>query len=280
MMKRFLVSFLAGVVLAGAVQAQTIERIKETGLLKLGYRIDAAPLSYQAEDGSPGGYTPLVCVELAQGILNSIKIPNMDVEFVAVGMQDQYEKVAAGEIDLLCGASTITLTRREIVDFSIPTFADGTTVILPLNAAEDLTQLAGKKLGVRRESTTETALNNTLSSSATFAEVVRFNDHSAAMKAMENGELDAYFGDQSILTGLWLNSPQRENLKIGNDLLTIEKHGLAMARGDTEFRLLVDSLLSSMYARGVMQAIFEKALPGVQPGDIHRAVFTMAPIIK
>ena len=279
-MKRFLMPLLAGVLLAGAAQAQTIDRIKETGMLKLGYRLDAAPLSFQAEDGGPAGFSPMVCVELAQGILNTIKIPNMDVEFVAVGMQDQFEKVAAGEIDLLCGASTITLKRRELVDFSIPTFADGTTVMLPINGSEDFAQLTGKKLGVRRGSTTETALNNTLASTATFAEVVRFNDHAAAMAAMENGELDAYFGDQSILAGLWLSSPVRGNLKLSTNLLTIEKHGLAMARGDTEFRLLVDRLLSNMYARGVMQAIFQQALPGVQPGEIHRAIFTMAPIIE
>ncbi len=279
-MKRFLVSLLAGVVLAGAAQAQTIDRIKETGTLKLGYRLDAAPLSFQTEDGSPSGYTPMVCAELAQGILNAIKIPNLDVEFVAVGMQDQFEKVAAGEIDLLCGASSITLGRREIVDFSIPTFADGTTVMLPVDGSESFADLAGKKLGVRRESTTETALNNTLASTATFAEVVRFNDHAAAMTAMESGEIDAYFGDQSILATLWLNSPKRDDIKVSNNLLTVEKHGLAMARGDTEFRLLIDRLLSTMYAIGAMQGIFQQTLPGVQPGDIHIAIFTMAPIVE
>ncbi len=279
-MKRFLMPLLAGVFLAGAAQAQTLDRIKETGTLKLGYRLDAAPLSFQAEDGNPAGYTPMVCAELAQGILTVAQIPNLDVEFVPVGMQDQFEKVAAGEIDLLCGASTITLGRREIVDFSIPTFADGTTVMLPLNGSDSFADLAGKKLGVRRDSTTETALNNTLASTATFAEVVRFNDHSAAMKAMENGELDAYFGDQSILATLWLKSEHRDNIKVSNNLLTIEKHGLAMARGDTEFRLLIDRLLSSMYAVGAMQGIFQQTLPGVQPGDIHRAIFTMAPIVE
>jgi polar amino acid transport system substrate-binding protein/glutamate/aspartate transport system substrate-binding protein len=279
-MKRFLMALLAGVLLAGASQAQTIDRIKETGLLKLGYRLDAAPVSFQTEEGGPAGFSPMVCAELAQGILNTIKIPNLDVEFVPVSMQDQFDKVAAGEIDLLCGASTITLGRREIVDFSIPIFADGTTVMLPLNGSENFAELSGKKLGVRRDSTTETALNNTLASTATFAEVVRFNDHAAAMKAMENGELDAYFGDQSILATLWINSPQRDNMKVGNNLLTVEKHGLAMARGDSEFRLMIDRLLSSMYARGAMQGIFQQALPGVQPGDIHRAIFTMAPIIE
>lgn len=279
-MKQFLIPLLAGALFAGAAQSQTLDRIKEAGVIKFGYRVDAAPLSYQTEEGGPAGYSPLVCAELAQGIVDTLKIPNLDVEFVPVGVQDRFEKVAAGEIDLLCGAATITLSRREMVDFSIPTFADGTTVLLPINGSEDLSDLSGKKLGVRRDTTTETALTNTLAATATFAEVVRFADHQAAIKAMENGELDAYFADQSILASLWLNSPQRANMKMGTDLLTIEKQGLAMARGDTEFRLLVDRLLSVLYVRGAMQAIFQETLPGVQPGEIHRAVFSMAPIIE
>ncbi len=277
-MKRFIMPILAGIVMATTAQAQTLERIKETGLLRLGYRVDAPPLSFQAADGNPGGYSPTICVELAQGILNTIKIPNMDVEFVPVGVQDRFDKVAAGEIDLLCGAASITMSRREKVDFSIPTFADGTTVLLPVGGSDNFADLSGKKLGVRRDTTTEEALTNTLADIKVFAEVVRFADHKAAMEAMEKGELDAYFGDQSILAGLWIGSPQRDKFKLGANLLTIEKHGLAMARGDTEFRLLVDQLLSRMYRTGVMQAIFQQTLPGVQPGDIHRAMFTMAPI--
>ncbi|MDA5556881.1 amino acid ABC transporter substrate-binding protein [Shimia sp. MMG029] len=277
-MKSLLSLIVATALLAGAASAQTIDRIKETGQLKLGYRVDAAPLSFQAEDGNPGGYTPLVCAELAQGILNTIKIPNLDVEFIAVDAKDQFEKVAAGEIDLLCGAATITLSRRAVVDFSIPVFADGTSILLPLNAPDNFAELAGKKLGVRRDTTTEAALNNTLTAAGLFAEVVRFADHEVAMAALEGGELDAYFADQSILAALWLSSEQRGNLKLSNAILTVEQHGLAMARGDTEFRLMVDGILSAMYARGVMQKIFETTLPGIQPGEFLRAMFTMAPI--
>lgn len=277
-MKAILSFVVASVLLAGAATAQTIDRIKETGQLKLGYRLDAAPLSFQTEDGKPDGYTPVVCAELAQGILNSIKIPNLDVEFIPVGADDRFAKVASGEIDLLCGAATITLARRAIVDFSIPVFADGTSILLPLNGAENFEDLAGKKLGVRASTTTESALSNTLTSAGMFAEVVRFTSHEDGLQALVDGEIDAYFADQSILATLWVASPDRGNLKMSNAILTVEQHGLAMARGDTEFRLLVDGLLSQMYARGAMQRIFEATLPALKPGEILRAMFTMAPL--
>ncbi|CUH51561.1 amino acid ABC transporter substrate-binding protein [Shimia marina] len=277
-MKSFMTALLAGVLIASAAGAQTIDRIKETGILKLGYRTDAAPLSFATEDGSPNGYTPNVCVEVAQGIVQILQIENLDVEFVPVTTEDRFEKVAKGEIDLLCGAATITLARRNLVDFSIPVFADGTSVLLPLNGSESFADLAGKKLGVRTGTTTEAALSATLTAAAILAEVVRFEDHVSAMKAMESGELDAYFADQSILAGLWLSSPEQQNLRLGQNLLSIEQHGLAMARGDTDFRLLVDAILSQLYAQGVMQKIFGATMPGIQPGEILRAMFTLAPI--
>lgn len=277
-MKTLFTAFLATVFLTGAASAQTLDRIKSTGVLKLGYRIDAQPLSYQDADGNPAGYSPLVCATLAQGILDTLQIGNLDVEFVEVDAADRFEKVVSGEIDLLCGAASITLGRRGDVDFSIPTFVDGTSILLPVDAPEGLSDLIGKKLGVRRDTTTETTLNTSLAASEVEAEVVRFADHTAAMAAIENGEIDAYFADQTILAGLWLASPEQGKLKLANELLTLEKHGLVMARGDTEFRLMVDRLLSQMFYRGDMQRTFQQIMPGVQPGDALQALFALSPI--
>ena len=92
-------------------------------------------------------------------------------------------------------------------------------------------------------------------------------------------EIDAYFADQSILASLRLTSPEAAKLKMSNEILTIEKHGLAMARGDADFRLLVDAALSRMYARGSMQKVFQELLPGVQPGQGLRAMYVIAPIL-
>ena len=42
--------------------------------------------------------------------------------------------VEDGAVDLLCGANTVTLTRREIVSFSIPIFPSGTGALLSADA--------------------------------------------------------------------------------------------------------------------------------------------------
>lgn len=279
-MLKLIFPFLAGAFLALPASAQTLDRIKETGQLNLGFRTDAAPLSFQRASGEPAGYAPQVCVHVGQAIANVLKMDNLQANFVAVDAANRFDKVANGDIDLLCGAATITLSRREHVDFSAPIFVDGTAILQMKGAPGTFADMAGKKLGVRGDTTTQEALENSLKSAGMEAEVVTFVSHDAGIAAMENKEIDAYFADQSILAGLFFNSDKADNFQMSNEILTIEKQGLALARGDAEFRLLVDTALSELYANGTMQKIFADAIPGVQPGLAMRALYVIAPTVE
>jgi len=278
-MRTITFSMLAMALLALPASAQTLERIKQTGELKLGYRTDAAPLSFSDERGKPAGYSPLVCAGVAQAIATELQMSDLLATFHPVDATDRFDKVASGEIDLLCGAATITLSRRELVDFSVPTYVDGTAVMLPKEAGEDLSALIGKKVGVRSGTTTLDALNNTMQKAGVDADVVRFADHQAGLAAMQKGEIDAYFADQSILFYLAYSYDATQSFKVTNEILTIEKHGLAMARGDADFRLLVDRAISGLFENGTMADLFQQALPGAKPGAAIQAMGLMSPTV-
>ncbi len=278
-MLRFLLAPMACLCLAAPLAAQTLDRIKETGQLRLGFRTDAAPLSFDDPDGNPAGYSPLLCGKLAQGITNALEMENLNVTFVPVDAENRFDKVVAGEIDLLCGAATITLSRREIVDFSVPTYVDGTAVMQPRDASGDLTQLAGKSVGVRKATTTEEALKNTLSASGLTMDVVVFDNHRDGMQAMLDGSIEAYFADQSILLFLYAATQEFQDFRVSPEILTVEKHGLAMTRGDSDFRLLVDGLLAELFLGGQMQEFFRFALPGAEPGKALQAMYVTSPTI-
>lgn len=278
-MRHFTLSLLAAAVLALPASAQTLERIKQTGELKLGYRTDAAPLSFTDENGQPAGYSPLLCTGVAQAIANQLEIEDLLATFHAVDATNRFDKVASGEIDLLCGAATITFERRQVVDFSVPTYVDGTSIMLPKDAPEQLTDLVGKKIGVRSGTTTMDALKNSLEDADVTADVVRFADHKAGLAALQNSEIDAYFADQSILLYLAYSQDDTRSLKVTSEILTIEKQGLALARGDSDFRLLVDRAISQMFTDGTMEELFQRALPGANPGVAIKAMHLLSPTI-
>lgn len=275
-MFRTLAALFLAAAFAGQAGAQTIDRIKENGEIRFGYREDAAPLSYVDDAGKPAGYSIQVCAELGKALGRALGLEEIEFKYVPVDANNRFAKVVNGEIDLLCGAATITMSRREFVDFSIPIFVDGTAVMLPKGAPSTFSSLNGKKVGVREGTTTEEALTNTLKQTGTDAEMVTFASHEDGMAAMKSGEISAYFADQSIL--LFLNRDGGDFV-VMDRLLTIEKQGLAILKGDDEFRYMVDGALSGMINTGVIPSIFRQTLPGVEPGQAMQWLFRLSPML-
>ncbi|GGH26273.1 amino acid ABC transporter substrate-binding protein, PAAT family [Cribrihabitans marinus] len=271
---------LAATLLACGASAQTLDRIKQTGAVNFGIRPDAAPLSFVGADGQPDGYTPAICDRIAQALADVLEIEELTANFISVSADERFDKVASGELDLLCGAATITLPRREIVDFSVPVYVDGASLVVPRDAGENLSDLAGKRVGFRSGTTTEEAVRNSFENAGIEAELIPFQAHPAGFQAMIDGALDAYFADQSILLVNFVSAQMSEEFKMSDQILTVEKQGLAMARGDTEFRLFVDTVLSELYADGTMREIFREALPGIRPGPALEAMYLIAPTLR
>ena len=73
-------------------------------------------------------------------------------EFVLVPAGERFELVRDGKVDILCDPSSVTLPRRDMVDFSLPTFLDGakrrcTRTNRPVQRFEDLSGLADRRVG-------------------------------------------------------------------------------------------------------------------------------------
>jgi len=259
--------------------AGVLERIKETGEIRLGVREDAAPLSYTDDAGQPAGYSVMICNAVARRIGTAVGRDDVKITYVTVGTDDRFQAVVDGRADLLCGADTITLSRREQVDFSIPTFVDGAAVLLRKDSDPTFDALAGKKISVRAGTSTEEILRGTLAAKQMDADVVTFDTHPEGLAALENQEIDAYFGDQSILFHLYFQSEERDSLAISDNTMTVEVQGFAMPRGDNDFRLAVDRAISELYRSGDMMRFFETSLPGAAPGIGLKSMFLISPVM-
>jgi polar amino acid transport system substrate-binding protein/glutamate/aspartate transport system substrate-binding protein len=274
-----LAGFVLGENIASAASGQSvIERIRATGEITLGVRRDARPHSYLDAAGNPAGYTVEVCADVVGRLRAQLGLTQLRMRFEPVDATDRFQAVADGRVDLLCGAATITLTRRGIVDFSIPTFADGASVLTLKGASEDFAALDGKRIGVRAGTTTEQALGASLRRFGMKAELRPVTDHAEGLRAVETGAIDAYFGDQSILFALLEASAIKDQLVVAGNTLTLELHGLALPLGDHRFRLEVDRALSQLYQTGRMAEIFETVFPNAEPGESIRYIHTFAPV--
>jgi ABC-type amino acid transport substrate-binding protein len=275
MVGRLVATALAAIVVLGAAaaRAQTLERVKSTGIFTIGYREDAAPYSYRNALGEPDGYSIELCRAIATNVKDALGLANIKVVYRPITTENRFQEVQDGRVDIECGATTVTLSRRELVDFSLFTFIDGASVLLRADSPQDLKGLAGKKIGVRGGTTTEQALRNTLAQEKIAAEVVTVGNHDDGLQRLRNGQIAAYFADRAILLFLIMKS-QDQGLRISERFFTFEPYALPLHRGDHAFRLLVDQTLSALYRSGRIHEIFTHSFgDNARESDLLKALY-------
>ncbi|MGD8809247.1 MAG: amino acid ABC transporter substrate-binding protein [Gammaproteobacteria bacterium] len=267
------VTFLA----AANGTAGTLDRVQESGALKIGYREDAPPFSFENAVGEPAGYSVALCRAVAAGIKEQLKLDKLTLDYVPVTAENRFKAVADGEIDLLCGASTATLTRRETVDFSIATFIDGAGVLLRANGPKTFAGLEGRKVGVRAGTTTEKALRNTVEAASIAIATVAVKDHNDGLDKLLNDEIAAYFADRAILYFLMAGSGAADKLYLSAEAFTYEPYALALQKGDGDFRLAVDTALSRLYRSGEIATVFTSAFgANAEPTEELQALYRIS----
>ncbi|HUL10077.1 MAG TPA: amino acid ABC transporter substrate-binding protein [Candidatus Acidoferrum sp.] len=274
---RVLLSLVVAAVLfvSHSATAGTLERVRQTSTFKIGYRTDAPPFSYKNDIGEPAGYIVDLCREVAASVKQELGLKDLKVEYVTVTADDRFDAVASGRVDLLCEATTVTLARRKLVDFSLMTFVDGASVMVRSDGPQSFKALAGHKIGVHAGTTTEQELRRTLADLKVQAEMVPVADHEEGVKRLESGEFAAYFADRAILTYLLLGEGAPKTLRISKEYFSREPYALALARDDGDFRLLVDRTLARLYRSSAIGSIFARSFGKAKASDILQTLYAI-----
>lgn len=268
-------AFLLGAIAPAA--ADTLDTIKQNGAIRLAVRPDAPPFSAKGADGNFTGYSVALCKAVADQIKTQLKLPDLKTTYVPVTAENRFDTIGKGGADLLCEATTATLQRRDLVDFSLPTFVSGAGLAIGIDGPKDLVALAGKKVGVLGGTTTEEALRSTLKEKKIEAEVVLAKTHDDGLSALEKGDVAAYFADRTILMYLLNARKSPQKLLLSDGYFTVEPYALAMPRGDDGIRLAVDRALSHLYRSGAIAKIFKESFgSGARPTALQKALYTIS----
>jgi ABC-type amino acid transport substrate-binding protein len=261
-MTRLLTSLLAAVLLATPVSAaepDTLQKIKSSNTITLGYREDARPFAYTGDDGKPAGYSVELCTRIAATIARQLGLTNLQTKWVKVTPENRLTSVINGTIDLECGSTTASLSRQEQVDFSLMTFVDGGSLLVTdASGVSGIATLEGKKVAVVPGTTTEKALTMAIAKRGVKTTVVQVKNHAEGVAALDNKTIDAYASDRTLLIGMGRTSKSPEKLSLVDEYFSYEPHGFVLRRGDAAFRLAVNRGLAGMYRTGEVAPIFEK----------------------
>lgn len=270
-------AFLAIVSLAGTAFAGTIDRIRHDHIVRIAYRADAPPFSYNGSNKEPAGFMLDLCRAVVTRLAQQLDLPSLNTSYLTVTAVDRFDVIRENKADLLCEPTSSNLSRRKLVDFSIATFVDGASLMITADGPHNLQELAGRTIGVLAGTTTEQELRNSLAQAAVNATVMPAKTHAEGLAMLDEGKTSAYFADRSILSALLANSNAPEKLRLADAYLTIETYALALPRGDDDFRLEVDRALSHIYGSGEINSILEQTFgKNLQPGSMLQMVYILS----
>lgn len=256
----------------------TLDKIARTGEFVIGYRADSSPLSYENADGVPSGYSVDMCQRIAAGINALFPDKQIETKFVRINAEERIAAVVNGKIDIECGSTTITLSRQEQVDFSLPTFVTGGSVLsLAASGIQGMSDLAGKKVGVAKDTTTVGELKDYLEQNLIDAEIVVVDDRHEGMRLLNRGDIDALASDQIVLIGQVIESIDPRRYALADEIFSYEPYGFVVRRNDADFRLVVNSAISQLYRSEQIGDIYYKWIGriGISVPPILAAVYQL-----
>jgi len=265
-----------GPVLAeAAAPSPTLDRIKEARAITLGYRNDAAPFSFKDREGRVLGYSVELCARVATAVQKDLGLPEMRVLWTPLEAADRISAVASGRVDIECGTTTATLTRMKAVDFSLPIFVDGGSVLVRAKSRlKRLADLSGKKIAVIGGTTTEEAIVRALNALSSTAILVPVKDGAAGMRELARGGVDAYAADRVVLARLRQRQAKPADFDFIEGDFSFEPYALVMGREDPELRLIVNRTLAGLYRSGDIDPIFQRWLGQLgRPGALLHSMF-------
>ncbi|MBK6656558.1 amino acid ABC transporter substrate-binding protein [Zoogloea sp.] len=274
----FVAGLLCAIATLAAAQSPdspgTLRKLKDGGVINLGYRTDSAPFSFVGDDKRPTGYSVELCQEVVGVLRQNLGLPQLRVQWVPVTSATRIEAVVSGQVDLECGTTSATLSRMEKVDFSNLIFVDGTGLLVRSNGGvKRVADLAGRKVAATRGSTGEDNLRRALAQRGITAEVLSVDSEVEGLKAVEAGTVDAYANDRLILIGLGRKAKDAQALGLVDEDISMEPYALMM-RQDAAFRVAVNRAISTIYRSPAIDGLYERWFGGFgKPGALLGAMY-------
>ena len=272
------------------VHGNTLERIRASHAITLGYLPDFVPFSDQAADKA-SGYAIDLCLKIAEKVKTDLNLPELKVQYQPVSLKDEMNAVSSGKIDILCTPTPPTLARRKIVSYSVPIYTAGLSAVVRQNASDALLNVLGGKvaytgptwratvnLGLSNQTyvaiaggVTETWIHQQMRLLGVVATLITVENADAGLNLVASGKADAFFAERMMLKHLLTSNYPSGNLVLLERIFEYAPTAMAVDREDEDFRLLVDTALSEMYRSGDIERAFEKYLGGA--GDSAKKLF-------
>ena len=237
----------------GSASADEADALSEVSLVFSGALTVCTDMPYAPFEFEKGGKPTGFDIDLVRRVADELdaELDVVDVSFDDITSGNSLNNDAC---DLAISAMTITGERARVLDFSSPYFDAKQALITPRGSGLDqIEELAGKRVGVQKETTGETYLSDFAPEST---QVVAFDDAAGLQAALAAGELDAAMLDNTV-SGAFV--ADNNKLKLAREFDTGEQYGMAVKKdGNIPLLRVINGTLADLRENGTYDKIFAK----------------------
>jgi glutamate/aspartate transport system substrate-binding protein len=217
-----------------AVLSGTLEKIRNSGVVTIGYREASFPFSY-VRKGSPLplGYSIDLCLGIVDEVVRELNGNPTRVAYQAVTADTRMDAVVSGKVDLECGSTTSNLERQKRVTFSPIIYVAGTKIMVKRGSGiTSYRDLVGKTLVVTSGTTNEAAMKLLNDKYKLGITIVSARDHEESYNLLAEGKADAFATDDVLLNGFIIAKKAEATMEVVGDFITYEPYGIMFRKDD------------------------------------------------
>ena len=253
--------------LAHAQDGPTLSRVRDTGVIVIGYRPASLPFSYLDAQLRPTGYTVELCDRVIAAVRSKLQLPDLEVRRVEVASATRMPLVINGTLDLECGITTHTAERARQQAFSLTIFIAETRLMTRGGVrVQGLADLRSQAVASTIGTTSIQHLAKVNEQQRLSIRILGGLDDPEGFQMLRSGRAAAFLMDDVLLRALLAQQgPGADDYRISDQALTVEPYAIGLRKGDPQFKSLVDEVLAGLYRSGEIHAIyrrwFESPLP-------------------
>lgn len=242
---------LAGIFLASCSNSQdrSLERIQQTGRIRLAMRAPYPPFSCFDAQGELNGFDTDIARALAGRLGVGLALAVQEWQGIVQGLMD-------GQYDGIVSSLAITPERRQVINFSEPYYHSAVQVIVRRGSPlQSLADLKGKIIALVEGSNYEGDARHLGAADIRF-----FNSGYRIIEALGEEQVDAALVDQVV--GAYMILYDRLHVQLLGSPLRSEPVAIALRKEDLALLARINAILKEMQADGTLEKLIKKAAEG------------------
>ncbi|MCK1651956.1 amino acid ABC transporter substrate-binding protein [Bradyrhizobium sp. 149] len=264
-----------------AADSPTLDKIKSSGAITIGYREASIPFSYLGADQKPVGFSLDLCGAIVDRIKEDLKLPSLKINYTPVNSSNRIPLIQSGTVDIECGGTANDKKRQEQVSFSVATFVSQPRWLVKTDSGvKSASDLKGKTIVVTQGSNAIGFAQGVNAKEQLGLRIVQAKDHAESFLMLNTGRAAAFMEDDILLAGLKAAAPNPNAVAFLPEGYSKIYYGLMFTKGDAGFKTLVDDVLSKQMASGQFEKTYAKWFNSPIPPKSENLAFPLSDALK